>query len=355
MAQLEDADVHKLQQALTSWGIEANIKTEEDVKQLLTSGKLASRSIKVEHEEHMEYSRPIPKLPVFSGKGDTPYELWKYDLKCLQSSNLYTETVVSEAIRRSLKGEAAMVMVRMGDASVSQLLHKLDGYFGNVATEGACLTQFFASQQSEDEDVTTWACRLEGLIQKVHAEEMISKSAMDEMLRTKLWSGLYDERLKQTTRHIYDSVKEVDDLVQKLRSMEMEMKKGTKGEKTKAKTQSVQQTDEKCFKLLQNLTEKMENMEKEIKTLKEEKDSGARGYEQGRTYNGGRGSHRGFRGRGGRRGRGRWQKQDDQQDSQRAEQSPKSGKDEDIECYRCKQKGHIALGCRVRTDHLKGQ
>ena len=119
--------------------------------------------------------RNRPRLANFSGaseKDSTPYDVWRYEVRCLQQDSLYSEEMITKAMRRSLKGDAAKVLVRLGShAAVTEVLQKLDGLY---ATEGALLTQFYAAQQKDNEDVTAWSCRLEDIIQGVYDQKLIS-------------------------------------------------------------------------------------------------------------------------------------------------------------------------------------
>ena len=66
----------------------------------------------------------------FSGdekaKGECSYDLWRYEVKCLLDGNAYSEEQLKVVIRRTLKGEAAHVLKRLGsDASVKAILKKM--------------------------------------------------------------------------------------------------------------------------------------------------------------------------------------------------------------------------------------
>ena len=131
--------------------------------------------------------------------------------------------------------------MRLGlKASIQEILHKMDGLYGKVATEGTLLTQFYAAQQHDKEDVTSWSCRLEEIIQGVHAQGLISRGTMFEMLRSKLWTGLRDEKLKNATRYKYDMIKDYDELVIAIRRVEQE----SFTDKVKAASKAIQKPKE---------------------------------------------------------------------------------------------------------------
>lgn len=354
---LSEEELKKLESIFGGWGLETEIKSNEDLKKVVLSTQ-----VKREQEEakHTADVRPrselvIPKLPSFSGKTEvnsTPFDVWRYDVECIMRDHRHSPEIVNESIRRSLKGEAAKVLVRLGpQASPHEVLSKLDGLYSTVATESTLLTQFFAAQQRDDEDVTSWCCRLEELIDGVERKGLISRRTKEEMLRSKMWTGLRDEKLKSATRFQYDTSKDYEDLVLSVRRVEQEMIP----ERVKAKTQAVQKmkrdhaytkTSEstKTEEVLMGLDDRLKKIEQNIEDLKQNQ-----------------GSHSQTRGNRGRH-RGKIQGTTERKDGTTRhmhrttdDQVETKAQGTDIVCYRCGQSGHIALGCRVRLDHLKDQ
>lgn len=72
----------------------------------------------------------VPKLPTFSGtdepqKGEVKYEVWNFEVKCLQNSRQYQEHILLLAVRNSLKGLARRMLVSVGDkASLEDIIKK---------------------------------------------------------------------------------------------------------------------------------------------------------------------------------------------------------------------------------------
>ena len=93
----------------------------------------------------------IPKIPTFSGDGskqDTSYELWKYQVECLLKDKYYSETVVAQSARRSLRGEAGKVAMRLGpDANIKQLMEKMESVFGTVERGESIIEEFYSATQ----------------------------------------------------------------------------------------------------------------------------------------------------------------------------------------------------------------
>ena len=58
-----------------------------------------------------------PKLVPFSGeggKGETSYDLWKYDLQCLLEERIHSHESIRQALRNSLRGRAARTAKMLG-------------------------------------------------------------------------------------------------------------------------------------------------------------------------------------------------------------------------------------------------
>jgi hypothetical protein len=111
------------------------------------------------------------RISVFSGdrKSETSYELWRYEVTCLQQGS-YPHDQVSRAIRRSLRGEAGRITMRLGPtASINEILSKLDSVYINVDLKETLLADFYSARQKDDEDIATWSCRLEDLLNS-HSE-----------------------------------------------------------------------------------------------------------------------------------------------------------------------------------------
>lgn len=72
---------------------------------------------------------------------------------CLLDQDIYPKHVIEQAIRRSLRGDAAKIAMRLGcEAPVRELL-QFDSVFGVVETKEALLTQFYSARQKADEEL----------------------------------------------------------------------------------------------------------------------------------------------------------------------------------------------------------
>jgi hypothetical protein len=90
--------------------------------------------------------------------------------------------------------------------SVANVIAKFDGVFGDVLPAEKLMEQFYSARQKDGETAAIWACRLEDILAKLRSRSPhVTMSATQEMLRTKFWSGLSSETLKNALRHKHDS------------------------------------------------------------------------------------------------------------------------------------------------------
>ena len=174
-----------------------------------SEGKLEEAQEKTEKEHDTINKDPrfiFPKFTVFSGedpksKTEASYEEWKHEVTCVQKDDMYTKEAIGQAIRKSLRGQAKRVLLPLGtEASNEEMLNRLEGVFGNVATGESVLQEFYTAAQKQDETVSAWGLRLEEMLQKAVMKGHIRKEETDSMLRNKFWKYLRNERLKNATR-----------------------------------------------------------------------------------------------------------------------------------------------------------
>lgn len=166
------------------------------------------------------------RINTFSGdpdsKGDTTFDLWRFEVKCLIQDEVYPREVIRQAVRKSLKGDAGRVVMRLGpEADLEQILGKLEVVFGVVDVGETLLSEFYAAKQGKMEDVASWGCRIEDLLDKAKQQDLLDGRNTDKMLRERFWTGLHPE-LKQTSRHKYDTVADFDRLQVEIRKIEKE-------------------------------------------------------------------------------------------------------------------------------------
>ena len=273
------------------------------------------------------YTHQPPKLPVFSGdkKSDTSYDLWRYEVQCLMKDDVRATTIL-QSIRRSLRGNAARVLMRLGtEASIENILHRFDSVYGTVDDNENLLSQFYSASQGGNEDVSEWSCRLEDLLNKVIQNGEITPTNADQMLKNMFWNGL-SENLKDITGYIFRECSNVDELRRAVRKVEQDkLRKGsikkTNIHQTVTNTSNVQMDELKA--MIQKMDAKMNQMKEDIDDVRKKYD-----YQgQGQQYRHHKDKRRG--------------------------QTQENESDKEIICYRCGQVGHVKSGCRVRLDHKK--
>ncbi|XP_061190384.1 paraneoplastic antigen Ma2 homolog [Saccostrea echinata] len=168
-----------------------------------------------------------PRFSVFSGeeKNETAFDVWKSDVQCALKDGACATHIILQAITSSLKGKARSLLLTLPtNATPQQILSRLDGVYGNIYPSEKLIQQFYASKQEEGETVVDFGMRLESILQRCIERKAISNDVKNEMLRTKLWSGLSDNNLRNASRYKYDTINDFETLRKELRTIELDMK-----------------------------------------------------------------------------------------------------------------------------------
>jgi hypothetical protein len=167
-----------------------------------------------------------PRISSFSGesqKSEVSFELWKSEVISLRDAG-YSEASILYAIRRSLKGKAADLVLGMGcSVGINQIFDKLQRIFGTVSTPELLLEHYYNSRQMPGETVATWACRLEDMLRKLQEQGCPIASQVVSMLRSKFWSGLQNQLVKNAIRHLHDTNASYEQLLVAARRAELEV------------------------------------------------------------------------------------------------------------------------------------
>ena len=173
-----------------------------------------------------------PRLSTFSGnmtKTDVSFEAWLFEVKCLMKDGFYPRDLIAQSVRRSLKGEPGKIIMHLGeDATMEEIVTKLQRVYGVVESGTAILQRFYNSRQEDGEGVAAYGCRLEDIITTAIDRAVVSRQQADEMLRNKFWSGLKDDRIKNVTRHKLECIKDFDSLLAEARAAEQEVRESDK-------------------------------------------------------------------------------------------------------------------------------
>ena len=171
-----------------------------------------------------------PKFSAFSGedpkpKGEASYEEWRYEVKCTQKDDLHSDQTIAQAIRKSLRGQAKRVLLPLGATSkVDEILKRLEGVFGNLATGESVLQEFYTASQKQDESVAAWGLRLEEILEKAVDKGHVKSEEKNDMLKNKFWKALRSDRLKNATRTHFATITDFEKLRKAVRAEEYEMK-----------------------------------------------------------------------------------------------------------------------------------
>ena len=164
-------------------------------------------------------------ISTFSGdgnKGEVSFAQWRFEVRGLVRDKIYSEPVIIQTLRRSLRNTAADVLLHMGESvKIDEVIEKMDKVFGNILPSEAVLEQFYSAKQLAAESVAVWACRLEDILSKLKTP-LFSKDVTKSMLKTKFYSGLRPGCLKNALRHSFDGGSNYDDLLVAARVAELE-------------------------------------------------------------------------------------------------------------------------------------
>lgn len=231
----------------------------------------------------------------------------------------YSSDVIGSAIKKSLRGEAGRVAMRLGpSASISDLMNKLESVYGTVELREGILAQFYSAKQQSHENVIKWGCRLEDILAKAIEKGLVDQSKRNEMLRNKFWTGL-KQSLKDISGHMYDTIGDFD----KLRTVIRIIDNGHIEPATQDQPRSGQATNKAMVTVpksdFEGLRDEVRSLAAELKEMKKTMS----------THN--KPSKRSLPLRPGYN----------------------SGQQNNHQCWKCSQYGHIARNCRVRTEHMR--
>ena len=114
-------------------------------------------------------------------KGETSYEVWNFEVKCLQKSDYLPDHLLLQAIRNSLKGTARSMLVPLGESAyVKDILLKLDGFYGNVSTNETLIQSFYCDFQKDTESIVAFGSRIEQTLSRAVRYGHIDLVAKDD-------------------------------------------------------------------------------------------------------------------------------------------------------------------------------
>ena len=216
-----------------------------------------------------------PRIPTFSGdnqKGDITYMHWRYHLKCLMQDETLSSRMIMQAIRLSVRGTAAEVLMYLGEkASPSDVLTNFDKIFASALSSDQLLIQLFTAKQSPEESLIAWSCRLQQLYNQVKEKSAYGED-IKPILRSILFLGLWNKDLITATRHNFETDNSYDDLLAYLRKSEVDCpsqssQKASHQPITLSHSDSLEKKMDKALDLLSTLEKRVSKLESKDKEV----------------------------------------------------------------------------------------
>ncbi|KAJ8025996.1 hypothetical protein HOLleu_33716 [Holothuria leucospilota] len=91
--------------------------------------------------------------------GECNFECWKYEATCLLKEGVYSHQILTLIIilRWSIRGEAGQIVWYMGsEASIGNIITKLEGLYGTVESGAILLQQLYQSRQEKGESAAAF-------------------------------------------------------------------------------------------------------------------------------------------------------------------------------------------------------
>lgn len=269
----------------------------------------------------------------------------------------YKEESIAQSIRRSLRGDAGKVAMRLGPgATVTQILDKMESVFGTIERGETIMEQFYSARQQKDEDSMSWSCRLEEIYRKAVIKGVATQADANEKLRSKFWNGLH-QWIKDITGYKFDALTNFDELRKEIRLVEKEhVTKRAQSNMAVTSSETEKQDEIKELKgMIQQLTTKVSAIE-QGSTYKRFEQQPTNWDHKGQQQQYRRGNYQsrntcGSYSRSPRYHQGYYRQYEYGYGDREA--NLQETEDGEPICYRCKQPGHIARRCTVRMDHSR--
>ena len=186
-----------------------------------------------------------PRLSTFRGskpeKGDATYTQWRYEI--FEAMDEYTESIVREAVRRSVRGIAKDRLRQLGKVvKLKIIIQKFDMAFGTSKAFDVLMREFYRVVQHENEDVTAYSTRLENTLESIQIQwpERMTEELKEMEHRERFYHGLREQFLVGLEYVFENEDKTFDDLFRAARKAESSqaarvVEQKTRHDRTKAK------------------------------------------------------------------------------------------------------------------------
>ena len=167
------------------------------------------------------------RIPTFSGstppgKNEATFAQWIHEVRDAQAR--FPEPTIRNWISRSLRGPPADVVRNLGpQASVKDILHKLETMHGAVAPFDVMMKKLFSLSQEKAETVTNYAIRLETTIASIHQDHpyQMTLAYMEASRRDRFFQGL-KRSYRDSLRYLYDTGAPYESILRAARKTEAE-------------------------------------------------------------------------------------------------------------------------------------
>ncbi|VDH91924.1 Hypothetical predicted protein [Mytilus galloprovincialis] len=216
-----------------------------------------------------------PRLSIFYGdtttltKGEATYDQWRYEIRGLLQDKTHKKEAVLQAIRRSVRGEASKILMRLGtEVTIDTIMEKFESVYGVVDTKESLLAKFYSAKQKVDEDITSWSCRLEDILSQAVDRKLVKPTDTNDMLRSMFWTCMRQD-LKDISGYKFETVNDFDKFRVEIRKLEQNHLKNTKQTTTasiiKSEVESDNKTDFQELKgMVKTLTQTMSSLENRL-------------------------------------------------------------------------------------------
>jgi len=269
-------------------------------------------------ERRVPHNPPLmlkPSVPKFSDPAQ--FTEWKIEIESMIRSKIYQKDILKQCVRNAISGKPRKVLATLkATATLENILSTMESNFGDVKSGQSIMEEFYQARQNKDEDITSWGIRIEEMIQRALEKGEIQENKKEEILRTKYWKYLRNSELKNATRVFYENCLTFEELRKRVRREEQELKV-SQDRQEQPKQINTMQIDQQ-LSILNDLTEKLQSMQKQLDVLTKEKEASKdnrsesvtreyrrndnrpqtgyrRTFSQGRGYSGNRGPYRGRR------------------------------------------------------------
>lgn len=207
-----------------------------------------------------------PRISLFYGepnKGEVNYRTWRYEVNCLLKNKEYSGEALLLGVRRSLRGEAAAIAMRLGEtATIENILVAFHSVFGNVETKQSLIKKFHGCTQQKGEPVVKYVSRLEELFSQCVEMGALSRTTDLLILKCVFYEGLSAD-LKLAAMYKFDTIGDYNEFKAEIRKIECELSSTSATCNVVTKEQTSEMSEMK--KLLQQISARIDKLEKKEK------------------------------------------------------------------------------------------